>query len=78
MAFRITAPMVSAVARNQRVFHLFLGDVVPADITEKSLENLKSLGFVEEFGAAPEPEPGEDPEPPKRGPGRPSKSNPTA
>lgn len=77
MPYRVTAPLVSAVSRNSRVFHLFLGDVVPADITEKSLENLKSLGFVEAFGVAAEPEPDEDPEPPKRGPGRPPK-NPTA
>lgn len=76
MTFRVTAPLVSAVSRNGRVFHLFLGDVVPADITEKSLENLKSLGFVESLDVPAEPEPHEDPEPPKRGPGRPAK-NPT-
>ena len=49
---------------------------MPADITEKSLENLKSLGFVEALDVPAEPEPDEDPEPPKRGPGRPPK-NPT-
>lgn len=86
MTYHVTAPLVSVTNGGKRVFHLFKGDVVPADISKDSLKNLISLGFVTEDEVAPagdgdleplRPEIPVVPEPLKRGPGRPPK-NPTA
>lgn len=86
MTRRILAPLVSVVSRSGRLIHLGQGDDV-ADVSDASLAQLESLGFVSADDAEPDPEPEseseavpepeEDSVPPKRGPGRPPK-NPTA
>lgn len=47
-SLRVSATMVVARFENDRVQHLYKGDVVPEGITQESLDNLKSLGFVTE------------------------------
>lgn len=43
----VTAALVVAHVSG-RVQHFYHGDVLPPNVDEESLENLKSLGFVEE------------------------------
>lgn len=47
-AMRVTAPMVTALTLNNRVVYLYRDDVVPAGLTEASVEHLRSLGFISE------------------------------
>lgn len=43
--YKVSAPLVVALVGG-KVQHLYLGDIVPANIDRESLENLKSLAFV--------------------------------
>ena len=43
---RVSAPLVMARTKNDRVVHLYKGDIVPEEITKESVDNLKDLGFV--------------------------------
>lgn len=47
-ALRVSAPMVVARVANDRLVHLYRGDVVPEEIDAESIKHLKSLGFVTE------------------------------
>lgn len=43
----VVAPLVQAKIGNQ-VLHFYKGDILPEGVDAASLENLKSLGFVDE------------------------------
>lgn len=42
----VTAPLVSVSTKDGRVSHFYKGDLLPGDVTDESLENLQSLGYV--------------------------------
>lgn len=42
----VSAPLVSVTTQGGTVKHLYRGDVVTDEVSEESLENLRSLGFV--------------------------------
>jgi len=51
MAYKVTAPLVTARTENDRIVYLYRGDVVPAGLAKNSLDHLKSLGFITEADA---------------------------
>lgn len=66
MANKVTATMVTARTKNDRIVYLYRGDEVGEDITPASIKHLKSLGFVtdDEAPALAEIEQPEDDTPP--------------
>lgn len=50
---KVSAVMVTAKTKNDRIVYLYRGDVVGDEITAESVEHLKSLGFVTEDDVAP-------------------------
>ncbi len=53
---QVTAPLVQVVTSDGKALHLYQGDVVPSNVKDESIENLKSLGFVSGSKPADEPE----------------------
>ena len=43
---KISAVMATVRDENDRIVHLYRGDVVPDGATKESVDNLKDLGFV--------------------------------
>lgn len=43
---KVSAVMATVKVSNDRIVHLYRGDVVPEDATKESVDNLKDLGFV--------------------------------
>lgn len=52
-ALHVQAPMVVVRTENDRIVHLYRGDVLPDGIAEESVEHLKSLGFLTEDHVSP-------------------------
>lgn len=50
---KVSAVMITARSKNDRIVYLYRGDVVGEDITPESVDHLKSLGFVTEDDVAP-------------------------
>lgn len=69
-AHTVTAALVVALVGG-KVQHLYHGDVVPSNIDEGSLANLKSLGFIssEDEDVSPDPESQAGERPNESGPG---------
>lgn len=66
-AHKVTAALVTAVTRTG-VRHFYFGDVLPPDVTDASLANLKALGFVSSE-SEPEGAGGDVERPAEAGPG---------
>lgn len=45
--YTVTAPLIAATI-GKTVLHFRAGDILPEGVSAESLENLKSLGFVDE------------------------------
>lgn len=43
---QVSAALVSATTDDGKVVHLYRGDIVPSSVSKKSLEHLRSIGFV--------------------------------
>ena len=50
---KVSAVMVTALTKNDRIVYLYRGDVVGEDIASESVDHLKSLGFVTEDDVPP-------------------------
>ena len=43
---KVSSVMATVRVSNDRIVHLYRGDVVPEDATKESVDNLRDLGFV--------------------------------